>query len=791
MLKHTLLLPFFLIGALLQAQTTVVDVVVNSDDHTLLEAAVLSADLAGTLSGDGPFTVFAPTDAAVTALVTELGITADDLLALDGLADILLYHVVGATAMSGDLSDGQMVTTLQGEDVTISIMGGNVMVNSANVTVADIAADNGVVHVIDAVLLPPPPATTTVVDVIVNSEDHNLLEAAVGAAGLVDALSGEGPFTVFAPTDDAVTALVTTLGITADDLLALEGLADILLYHVVNATALSGDLSDGQMITTMLGEDITISIMDGTVMVNDATVTVADITTDNGVVHVIDAVLLPPTPEVTPTVADIIAESEAHTVLAAVLDSTGLDEALAGDGPFTVFAPTDAAFDALPPAVILQILTDNALLTNILTYHVAGDSLTAGDLSDGMMIETLNGEEVTVTIMDGTVMINDATVIVADLIGSNGVVHVIDAILTPPAPTPATVVDIVVNSPNHNILETAVVAAGLVDALSGEGPFTVFAPTDMAFAALPAGVIDELLADPTGALTDILTYHVVGGAAAMSGDLSDGQMITTLNGQDVTVTLNGGNVIINNALVVVADLVADNGVVHVIDAVLLPEPPAPATVVDIIVNSEDHTILEAAVGAAGLVDALSGEGPFTVFAPTDAAFAALPAGLIDELLADPAGALTDILTYHVVGGAAAMSTDLTDGQTIATLQGEEVTISIDGMMVMVNDANVIVADLVADNGVVHVIDAVLSLPSGVDQLDLGSLFEVYPNPTTDVLRWGAVQVDRLQVLDANGRLCYETTNPTGVLDMSAFDNGRYVVVIEADGQRAVKAVIKQ
>ncbi len=188
---------------------------------------------------------------------------------------------------------------------------------------------------------------------------------------------------------------------------------------------------------------------------------------------------------------------------------------------------------------------------------------------------------------------------------------------------------------------------------------------------------------------------------------------------------------------------------------------------------------------------MSGEGPFTVFAPTDEAFAALPAGLIDELLADPTGTLTDILTYHVVAGAAAMSTDLSDGQTIATLQGDEVTITIDGMMVMVNDATVIVADIVADNGVVHVIDAVLSLPSNVNQVELGSLFEVYPNPTTDALRWGNVQVDRLQVLDANGRICFDTTNPGGMLDMSNFDSGRYMVVIEADGQRAVKAVVKQ
>ena len=650
MLKHTFFLALLFAGSFLQAQTTVVDVVVNSEDHTLLEAAVLEADLAGALSGEGPFTVFAPTDDAVTALITALDITAEEFLALEDLSDILLYHVVNATAMSTDLSDGQMVTTMLGEDVTITIMDGSVMVNGATVTTADITADNGVVHVIDAVLLPPAAETTTVVDIIVNSEDHTLLEAAVGAADLVDALSGEGPFTVFAPTDAAITALVEALEITAEDLLALEGLGDILLYHVVNATAMSTDLSDGQMITTMLGEDVTITIMDGTVMVNDATVTVADITADNGVVHVIDAVLLPPTPEVTPTVAEIIANSPDHTVLAAVLDSTDLDVALSGTGPFTVFAPTDAAFDAVDPMTLLSLLLDNDALAEVLTYHVAGDSV-------------------------------------------------------------------------------------------------------------------------------------------MSTDLSDGQVITTLNGGDVTVTIDGGTVMINNAMVIVADLVGSNGVVHVIDAVLLPPPPAPATVVDIIVNSPDHTVLETAVIAAGLADDLSAEGPFTVFAPTDAAIAALPAGALEALLADPTGALAEVLLYHVVG-AAALSTDLSDGQLIATLQGGDVEVSIDGMGVMINDANVIVADLVADNGVVHVIDAVLSLPTGVESVSLSSLFEVYPNPTTDVLRWNGIAVDRIQVLDAQGRVRIQTSNPANSIDLSSLENGVFMVVIEAEGQRAVKSVLK-
>ncbi len=235
-----------------------------------------------------------------------------------------------------------------------------------------------------------------------------------------------------------------------------------------------------------------------------------------------------------------------------------------------------------------------------------------------------------VTINEDGVFINDAKVTVADLHADNGVVHVIDAVLLPPS---TTVVDIIVNSPAHDTLEAAVIAAGLADDLSGAGPFTVFAPTDDAFKALPEGTIEALLADPTGTLANILLYHVASGKV-MSGDLSDGQMIPTLLGKDVKVTINEEGVFINDAKVTVADLVADNGVVHVIDAVLLPPS---TTVVDIIVNSPAHDTLEAAVIAAGLADDLSGAGPFTVFAPTDDAFKALPEGTIEALLADPTG----------------------------------------------------------------------------------------------------------------------------------------------------------
>ena len=272
-----------------------------------------------------------------------------------------------------------------------------------------------------------------------------------------------------------------------------------------------------------------------------------------------------------------------------------------------------------------------------------------------------------------------------------------------------TVVDIIVNSPDHNTLEAAVIAAELADDLSGEGPFTVFAPTDDAFAALPEGTVETLLLDPTGDLANILLYHVLG-ANVLSTDLSDGQTATTLLGEDIEVSINADGVFINDAQVIIADLEADNGVVHVIDAVLLPPAPLPATVVDIIVESPVHTTLEAAVIAAELADDLSGEGPFTVFAPTDDAFAALPEGTVETLLLDPTGDLANILLYHVLG-ANVLSTDLSDGQTATTLLGEDIEVSINADGVFINDAQVIIADLEAENGVVHVIDAVLLPPA--------------------------------------------------------------------------------
>lgn len=398
------------------------------------------------------------------------------------------------------------------------------------------------------------------------------------------------------------------------------------------------------------------------------------------------------------TVVDIIVNSPNHNTLEAAVTAANLGGTLSGTGPFTVFAPTDAAFAALPDGVLDALLADpSGDLTEVLTYHVTSGTVLSSALSDGQQVPMLFGQNAVISINGSEVRVNNAVVTVTDIAASNGVVHVIDAVLVP------SVWNVVVNSPVHTTLQTAIETASLDPVLTFSGPFTLFAPTDAAFSAIPTDDLAAILADPAGLLTTILTYHVVSGST-LAADLSDGMEITTLQGNTVTVTINGSGVFINDAQVVVTDIPAYNGVVHVIDAVLVPEI-AFTSVMDIISGSADHNTLEAAIGAAGLTATLDTDGSYTVFAPTDAAFAALPAGTVESLL-NNIPVLTDILLYHVAGSELA-STDLSNGQMITMLNNGAVTVTINSEGVFINNAKVTVADLAADNGIVHVIDAVL------------------------------------------------------------------------------------
>ncbi|WP_082832440.1 fasciclin domain-containing protein [Aquimarina aggregata] len=528
----------------------------------------------------------------------------------------------------------------------------------------------------------------TIVELIVEDGRFTSLVGALQATELVEPLTGAGPFTVFAPTDDAFAALETIPG--------AETLKEILLYHVASGRFNTSQLLQEEMVASLQGENIKVSLNDNNEIVINDTVKLlsANIGGSNGVIQVIDAVLLPPSFETLQSIVEIAVNTPELSTLVGALQAAELVEALSGDGPFTVFAPTNDAF------ATLETIPSGDALKEVLLYHVAAGKFTAEDLLQKQTVTTLQGDEVSIEIDEsGNVLLNgNIKVAIADIEASNGIIHVIEGVLLPTEDLQS-IVEIAINTPELSTLVTALQAADLVDALSGDGPFTVFAPTNDAFAAL------ETIPDGD-ALKEVLLYHVAAGKFTAE-DLLQKQTVTTLQGDEVSVEMNEeGDVLLNgNIKVALADVEASNGIVHVIEGVLLPAPGL-SSIVEIAVNTPELSTLVGALQAAELVETLNGDGPFTVFAPTNNAFLALDA--------IPSGdALKEVLLYHVVSGRFTAE-ELVAGQTVTTVQGEEVTIEMTsrGNVLLNHEIKVAIADIEASNGIIHVIKGVL-LPSSI------------------------------------------------------------------------------
>jgi transforming growth factor-beta-induced protein len=267
---------------------TIVQIAAEAGSFNTLVAAVKAAGLAETLSGKGPFTVFAPTDEAFAKLGKD---AIADLLKPENkakLTSILTYHVVGGSVPAAAVVGMKSAKTVQGCDVAIVVKDGKVAVGGANVTKTDIMATNGVIHVIDSVILPP-----SLVDVASAAGSFKTLLQAAVAAGLADTLAKGGPFTVFAPTDEAFAKLGKD---TIADLLKPENkakLASILKHHVVAGTVLSSAAVKLTEASTIGGTKLMLKVDGKTLTVGGAKVTAADVMAGNGVIHVIDAVLIP------------------------------------------------------------------------------------------------------------------------------------------------------------------------------------------------------------------------------------------------------------------------------------------------------------------------------------------------------------------------------------------------------------------------------------------------------------------------------------------------------------------
>ena len=477
---------------------------------------------------------------------------------------------------------------------------------------------------------PADPPGPNIVDVATEAGSFNTLLAAATAAGLVETLSDESAsLTLFAPTDAAFDALFATMPEGAkDELLAdTERLTSILTYHVLEGAvdiAAAGELA-GTAVETVSGEKVALTIReDAYLYVNEGKVDPYDVMASNGVIHVIDKVLLPPEPDTSAadmTIVEIASANEDFETLVTAVTAADLVGTLGNpDAMLTVFAPTDDAFAMLGDLGLDYLTSDLDLLTNTLLYHVidgAVDSIDAA-AAYNQSVTMINGDPAGVTIVDGMLMIGGATVVTKDIVASNGIIHVIDAVIMPPSAGPAPLA-VEASAAGFSTLVTAVEAAGMTeDLLDANANLTVFAPTNDAFDALPDGALDELLADPD-ALANVLAYHVypdtVDSATAIA---LDGNSITMLNGESVAVSVVDGNLFVNDAQVVAADVEASNGIIHVIDQVLIPTGVDSAELADFsgtfagsTVTDEVYEFPSGAEGYAGFANNNTDLYPFT------------------------------------------------------------------------------------------------------------------------------------------------------------------------------------
>lgn len=354
---------------------TVVDIAVWSDVHTTLVSAVLAADLAGTLSSEWPFTVFAPVNDAFAKLPAG---TVETLLMeenIDLLRSILTYHVVPGKVMANDLTQGLTATTVQWDDVMLTHTNNAWYINSAKIIATDLVAGNGVVHVIDSVIMPPM-SKSEVLNTIyeLRGDMDEMMEAKIDTALMKYDM-------IVADMDDAHVALTNSKLMIAIDMYIEE--------YEMN--------SDVVAMLSLLKYEI-----------------MADVAATD--------------------VVDVALGSDVHTTLVTAVVEAGLVDTLKSDGPFTVFAPINDAFAKLPAGTVESLLAQEskADLTNILTYHVVSGAYMASDITDGLMLETVNGDSLEFTITDGVVSINGMTTLLStDILTSNGIVHVIDDVLIP------------------------------------------------------------------------------------------------------------------------------------------------------------------------------------------------------------------------------------------------------------------------------------------------------------------------------------------------------------------------
>lgn len=575
---------------------TISDFVASNEDYSSLAAALDAAGLTATLAGQGEFTVFAPNNAAFSAFLSDNGFAALGDVPVDALREILLNHVITGTNLSSELTTGYITSLGTGasssENLSLFInTSSGVEINGVSeVTQADIAVDNGVIHAVDAVIGIPNITTQA----LANPQFSILVDALIAASdsntNYVDLLSGTAasPFTVFAPTNDSFTALLAALGLSSLNDIPQDLLQIVLNYHVIaGANVRAEDLVNGGTATTFQGENLTFDLTGGAKII-DATgaptnIIVTNVQTTNGVVHAIDKVLLPQAAIdiVDPTITGLAMMTPELSILAEALQITGLDVVLDDrNEEYTVFAPTNQAFNTFLGGASINDVPVDALTQVILNHALTGtflstDLTTSYTTSLATFGATDNNLSLYINTDNGVTLNGISDVALPDIPAANGVVHVVDAVIDLP-----TVVTFAVADPTFSNLVAALTRPDQPDFVSvlttpngtSPAPFTVFAPTDTAFGDLLVELGVGGLGDIDGpTLTAVLNMHVIAEANVRAEDLVDGT-VTTLGG-DITIDATNATITDPNGRlsnIIVVNVQAANGVIHAIDKVILP-----------------------------------------------------------------------------------------------------------------------------------------------------------------------------------------------------------------------------
>uniref|UniRef100_A0A671Q3E0 Transforming growth factor-beta-induced protein ig-h3-like n=1 Tax=Sinocyclocheilus anshuiensis TaxID=1608454 RepID=A0A671Q3E0_9TELE len=506
-------------------------------------------------------------------------------------------------------------------------------------------------------------------------------------ANLQEEIEGPGSFTFFAPSNEAWAALPTEILDALVSNVNIE-LLNALHYHMINKRLTSDDLKHGTSFSSMY-QDFDVHIhhySNGIVTVNCARLVKTDQHATNGIVHVVDRVIT----AITNNVNSLIDTDDDLDTLRTAVAAAGLTSLLENEGSYTIFAPTNEAFEKIPPETLTRILGDPVSLKDLLNYHILKNLHCSESIVAGTPLETLQGTVLEVGCNGEEMTINGKAIVTQrDKLGTNGVIHYVNELLIPDSAK--TLLE---------LAEGSVVTAsklfkdaGLTDHLIGSEAVTLLAPLNDAFK-------DKSLA-MTPDMKKLLRNHILKEKFS-SKSLYHGQELETLGGLKLRVFVFRNRLCIENACIAAHDKNGRFANMFIVDKLLTPPM---GTVMDVLKADDRFSTLVGAIQRAGLTELLNEKGAYTFFAPTNAAFSAMPPADLNKLMRDPKE-LANLLRYHI-GEEFLVSSAVTSHTRMKPLTGDKLELGALNSTLYVNRVPVVEADLMATNGVVHAVDVIV------------------------------------------------------------------------------------